>query len=175
MSTTISGDLMITVDDRAARALVDALERALDGPSLGAFVMGPTQEFLRQRATARFRNEGDSAVGAWAPLMDYTNLMRVQGGFTPEHPINRRTGELENFITRGSNDVTVTPVSATLTMPGSNPGGELGEKLATAQQGKPFPYTVPRPVLGMDETDTIAVLASLGGWLVQEVEAGMAL
>lgn len=167
----VSGDaLLVLVDDKQALAMLSRLEQALTGPSLHAFLMAGVEPYLRSRAKQRFDSEGDKAVGGkWAPLKPYTQRVRVDAGYGPMHPINKRTGALESYITQGSNEFRTSAISAALLMPGK--GGTKDQKKAfeTAQIGRRWPLTAPRPVLALDQQDMIEVMVALGGFITSEV------
>jgi hypothetical protein len=166
MSDLIGVD--IKVDTRDTERLLDALERALSGPSLHDWLMTRVDPMIRARAKARFMNEGDDVSGPWEALSPATVRIRQEKGFPGEHPINKRTGELERYIT-GRGTVTTTGDVADLFAPGGNPQGELVKKIETAQAGRQTPYTNPRKVLGINEADLLTTLVSLNGWLIEQV------
>lgn len=127
---------------------------------LAAFLgttMGP---YLQQRGQKRFAGQGDDVSGAWAPLSPATIQIRADGGYGPG-PINRRTGELENWVVASGWDAYPITKGATMRFPGKKPTGKLKEKVITAQQGRDGsegpdnPRTVPRPVLGVNENDLL--------------------
>lgn len=120
-------------------------------------VMGP---YLSRRAKGRFASEGDDAVGAWQPLRSSTIAIRESLGF-PAGPINRRTGELEEWVVNGGQDAYPVGPDTTMAFPGRKPAGELLKKVQTAQHGDPLTRTVPRPVLAVSETDLIFLQTQL--------------
>lgn len=118
--------------------------------------MGP---YLRKRAKERFRNEGDDVTGPWAPLSAATQQIRASGNWpvAPDHPINRRSGELENWVVDGGWDAYPMALGASMRYPGKQPSGNLKKKVVGAQQGE---GTAPaRPVLGVNEADLAAFVA----------------
>lgn len=137
------------------------LEMALSPPGLGQFLATRAEPYLRKRASERFRAEGDDVVGEWLPLTRYTQDVRASQGYGAAHPINRRTGRLEDYITHSPASITMHSSGASLKYPGTKPTGELKDKVRTAQMGKPYPKTPPRPVLGMNHRDLEAVLLGL--------------
>ena len=154
-------DVQIVGDTTGVQAMLSHLERKLLPPNIGAFLLTNVNPFLQARASARFAGEGDDVVGAWAPLQPATQAIRAQRGYGADHPINRRTGALENYIANTPGSVSVNPVGSTLTFPGTPASGELADKVSTAQVGRAVPHTVPRPVLGVNERDLAAVLTML--------------
>lgn len=137
------------------------LDTALSPWGIMAFMNSFVSPWLQERAESRFANEGDDAVGSWAPLKESTQEIRESHGFGASHPINRRTGELEAYI---MGDSLVQPIAGgvTLKMPGKPSGkASVREKMRTAQKGRTNPPTVPRPVLGMNETDLSHILTGL--------------
>lgn len=121
--------------------------------------------WLKGRAQDRFANEGDDAVGAWAPLEAATHSIRRSRGFPGEHPINHRTGELERHIVGSGWSIVSSPMLAELEFPGSVPTGKLHDKVKTAQEGSSSPLTPPRPVVGVNEADLAFVLGAMATYL----------
>lgn len=117
--------------------------------------------FLRERAKARFENEGDDAVGMWAPLQPGTVAIRQAANLPGEHPINKRTGELENWVVGGGWAAYPVGYGGSLQYPANSPSGRVADKAKTAQQGSANPLTVPRPVLAVSETDLIFTMTAL--------------
>lgn len=128
--------------------------------------------WLQKRAEYRFGNEGDAASGKWKPLTAFTNEWRDLQGYPVEHPINVRSGALENWLT-GVADGTFlgsSSMSGTYYWPGVHlPYDDfITAKLEVAQVGSPpgrnklFPNTTtpPRPVVAIDSTDVLALLTS---------------
>ncbi len=141
------------------------LSVGLSSPALGAWLTGVADPFLRGRARDRFANEGDDAVGKWVPLAPATQQIRMSQGFGSAHPINKRTGALEDYILSTPSKVTPFPGFASMRFPGIGTSGELNKKLTTAQFGKPAESgrrAVPRrPVLGLSPTDYAFMLGGL--------------
>lgn len=141
--------------------MLDHLDSALSPVGLATFLHGPVESHLRRRAKERFASEGDDASGKWAPLQQSTIEFRESGGFGPR-PINRRTGELEAYITQSDADITSVPGLSTLVYPKDQPGTSgLRQKVQTAQGGRSEPRTVARPVLALSENDLAAVMVQL--------------
>jgi hypothetical protein len=153
-------DIQIVGDSAGVQAMLTRLESKLMPPNIGAFLHVTVDPYLQKRASARFANEGDDVVGAWAPLQAATEGIRSSQGYGAAHPINRRTGILENYIVNAGGDVNVNPAGATLTFPGAPASGELADKVQTAQIGRANPDTVARPVLGLNDNDLLAVLTA---------------
>lgn len=154
-------DIQVIGDTAGVQAMLTHLQAKLFPPNVATWLMTRVDPFLRVRAGDRFANEGDDVVGKWAPLKPATETIRMNSGYGPSHPINRRTGELENYIVHSGGGVTVHPAGATLTFPGSPASGELEDKVRTAQSGRSVPNTVPRPVLGLNTRDLAAILTML--------------
>lgn len=147
-------------DAAGVQAMLTHMQNKLLSPNIGAFLHVTVDPYLQQRAAARFGSEGDDVVGQWLPLTPATQSIRAGQGYGADHPINRRTGELEDYIVRSGGSVNVNPAGATLTFPGAPASGELADKVQTAQVGRAFPATPPRPVLGLNDNDLIAVLTA---------------
>ena len=146
------------------------LDTALDPRAVAGFLTGSIDPYLRSRAAARFQGEGDDVVGEWAPLAPATEAIREQAGYGASHPINVRTGELEDYIVNSPNRIDITPGGADLVLPGTAPSGELAKKVRTAQQGNETgPITPARPVLGMNERDLAFIMFAL----MEYIETGV--
>lgn len=150
-----------------------AMSRAVGAASLTLFLETVLEEWFEVRAERRFQTEGDAASGKWEELLfPETHNFRESQGFPPDHPINRRTGELQNWVTNAGG--TATPFGsgdgAILTWPELPTEDELRTKYDTAQRGKPNPYTPPRPVVAMDLIDLDFALEALEKWIVNMVE-----
>lgn len=156
-------DFEIVGDRHGVEEMLAVIDTALSPIGLAAFLYGVVGPWVQERAQDRFASEGDDVTGKWAPLMETTVRIREDYGFEGSHPINKRTGELEEYITQGGVSVTSAPGAGVLKFPGKEPSTKgLREKLKTAQQGRTNPNTVPRPVLGLNERDlayTVTMLA----------------
>ena len=139
--------------------MLNGLDTALNPVAIAGFLGAVVDPYLRKRAQARFTSEGDDVVGGWAELKEATQNIRSDLGYGAAHPINKRTGELEDYIVNSPNSLNIHPWGASLTLPGNAPVGELADKVRRAQQGDV--RQVPRPVLGMNERDLAFVLLAL--------------
>jgi hypothetical protein len=153
-------NIQIVGNAAGVQAMLTRLENKLLPPNIGAFLKGSVEPFLEMRAQQRFAGEGDDVSGPWAPLQPATQVIRASQGYGADHPINRRTGQLENYIANSGGAVSFNPAGATLTYPGAPASGELADKVQTAQVGRTNPSTVPRPVLDMNNNDLLAVLTA---------------
>lgn len=153
--------IQIVGNVKGVERMLLALDTALNPVAIGGFLQGVVEPYLRERASSRFAQEGDDVVGKWAPLKESTQSYRTQAGYGASHPINRRTGELEEYITGSPVRQLVAPWGAALTMPGNPPAGDLKEKVSIAQIGGGEYNTIPRPVLGMNHNDLLFVLTGL--------------
>lgn len=155
------------VEIRSVERLLASLSMAVGPASMASFLGGPMQEALQERAQERFAREGsdlDGGWSSWAPLKDATVAIRLASGFGAG-PINRRTGEMERYITQSPGSVNVTSDGAMMTFPGQEATGELAEKVKTAQAGKQSPPTQARPVIGLATEDLEFALVGMGRWI----------
>jgi hypothetical protein len=148
------------LQDHDVEQSLDRLMLLLSQDGLWGFLAYTMQPYLQKRAKERFRMEGDDVTGPWAPLKPSTVAIRENGPWQVggDHPINRRTGELERWVTKGGqkSDIWPSDTGATLSFPsrrGKN--ADIRAKMQTAQLGRTHPSTVPRPVIGVNETDMI--------------------
>lgn len=153
-------DLVTVVNDRDVAKALDNLIGLLSPAGATAFLGSNIGPYLARRAKERFEGEGDDVTGPWAPLKDATVTIRESQGFGAG-PINRRTGELENWVVQGGWNAYPTGLGASMRYPKREPSGELRTKLETAQKGKKYPSTVKRPVLGVNENDLLFFQAAL--------------
>lgn len=155
-------DFEIVGNRRGVQAMLNSIDSALSPAGLASFLGIAVGPWVKERAADRFANEGDDVTGKWAPLKETTIEWRERYGFEGAHPINKRTGELEEYITQGQVGVTAGPGVAVLTYPKNPPTGKaLRQKMETAQRGRTRPATVARPVLGLNERDLAQVLTML--------------
>jgi hypothetical protein len=147
--------------------MLHVLDTALNPIAIASFLGADVGPFLTARARARFAGEGDDVVGNWRPLEAATQAIRASGrsqglwNVGDAHPINRRTGDMEAFITSTGFQISPVTIGATLTFPGGTPDTEMQEKIKTAQQGKADPKTPARPVLAVGIADMNWVLLAL--------------
>lgn len=158
----------MVAETRNVERMLHRLDIALSPQGLAGFLQSEVDPYLRGRAESRFEQEGDDVTGKWAPLLPATQNIRAEMGYGPDHPINIRTSELHDYITQGDAATTIFPWGAGITLPGTPPEGELLEKMMRAQSGDE--RTVPRPVLGMNQTDLAAVLLLLARYIKTSVE-----
>lgn len=149
-----------TVNSRSVDRSLDNLIMLMSPQGATAFLSTVIGPYLAKRGKARFDSEGDDVTGPWAPLKPATILMRQQSGFG-SGPINRRTGELENWVIGDNGFSYPTGFGASMRFPGKKPSGELKKKVETAQKGRKSPSTVARPVIGVNENDLLFLMASM--------------
>lgn len=162
-------DIDIVGSKRSVEAMLDHLDSALSEIGMQIFMNGRIAPWLRERAEARFRDEGDDATGRWQALSEPTQDWRVNYGFHPSHPINRRTGQLEDYIMSSPARVVATKGFADLTWPAAPPSNPItAKKLRVAQRGWDNPRTPSRPVVALGESDLVHTLTQLAfhiqGW-----------
>lgn len=153
-------NLIQTVDSRDSDRALERLIALLSPVGAAAFLGTTIGPYLSKRAKERFAGEGDDVVGEWAPLKPITIEMRHSQGFEGG-PINRRTGELENWVVDGGWEAYPVGFGASMRYPKKAPSGELRKKVETAQKGRKSPNTVARPVLGVNERDLLFLQTSL--------------
>lgn len=153
-------EVRYSIDTEMPIFQMQRLEAAISATGIAFFLGKEVGPYLVERAKRRFRSEGDDVTGKWAPLMPATQAIReADTSITvgPDHPINHRTGELENWVTGTAFKV----AGGNLAFPGKAPSGELISKIKTAQQGKASPRTVARPVLGINQADMVFITSRL--------------
>lgn len=160
-------DLDVTIETSDLEATLTRLETSISPMGLSIFLIGGVLPWVKQRAQERFANEGDDVSGKWAPLEPSTQEFRANGpwGVGPSSPINRRSGDLEEYITKSNSTIIAAVDSAVMVYPDAAPTGPLKEKVETAQSGKAKPKTTARPVLGLSEVDMVYTMQSLQFWV----------
>lgn len=160
----------IETDRSQVDKIMQTLEQRVNPVGLTLFLQTVVDPFLRNRIDQRFGSEGDDVTGTWHPLAQATQMIRAAYGFPPDHPINKRTGQLHAQLVGAQSDVKANGMGATLEHP---PPGALSsvtaKKLATAQGGSSSPRTPARPVLGVNENDLLFVTSSLAAWLTKDI------
>jgi len=169
----MTSQVFIQIETISVERIIANLMRVLSEHGLVAFLEAEVGPYLSRRAGERFANEGDDVVGTWAPLRPATQAIRAESPYAigPDHPINRRSGELENWVVQGGWNAYPEGYMATLEYPGSLPTGDLLDKVKTAQSGDVATNTVARPVLGLNENDMLWFIAAM----TANVEASMVL
>jgi hypothetical protein len=161
-------DLQLIGDERGVLKMLAHLDTCFSPVGMAAFLGGDVTPWLRERAAHRFVQGGDDASGPWAPLRPATVEIRAGGiqrgewpGISPTHPINKRTGLMEDFITKGAGEIVSSPGSTTLYFPKRQVGVKMGldKKVKRAQAGDS--RTKARPVLAVGEVDLVTVVQSL--------------
>lgn len=155
--------LYIEVTDEEALFALTRLDTLLNPQTLAVFMAEVVDPYMHQRIRERFDSEGDDASGKWAALRAATQAYRAQQGYGAEHPINVRTGELRSFMEDTPGRAVPDPAGANLFLPGRGASTEVAKKLRTAQGAKQG--VVARPVLAMNETDTLAVVSELEAYI----------
>lgn len=158
----------ISIDDADVTQMFVRLDAAISPLGLATFFEERVDPYLQMRMRERFAQEGDDVTGPWDQLAYSTEEYREAGGYDRSHPINRRSGEMEDYLTENA---LIAPLGsgAFLQTPGRQATGELATKVKTAQQGKSKPFTRPRPVMGMnvrDKTEIMMLLAYFVGDVV---------
>lgn len=129
---------------------------------------GPIHQYLQSRARAMFQYEQGPEGDAWAPLAPATHNWRrsaIKRGETapdvgPEHPINRRTGDLEDAMTTGGPSILAGASSLVLSFPGDMAQAGREAKFSQAQNGRGTSPARPVIGLGADDLGQIMVLAN---------------
>lgn len=161
-----SAQVFLDIHESNLEFALRRLERRLMPAALGAWLETRVVPILQDRARVRFARGGDDAVGGWKALQPSTIQIRTTGSIDyGATPINVRTGQLREYITRGQGRTVMTGLGATLRYPGNSPTGILKEKVTTAQRGKNTPRTPARPVIGMNENDSIRILTALSVYI----------
>lgn len=95
---------VVDIDAKSVQKKLNAAANAIEPQAISYFNNVVVTQLLQLYAAERFRGEGTTngvgtSVGKWAPLRPYTQDERERLGFPRQHPINKRTGELKDWIT----------------------------------------------------------------------------
>lgn len=148
-----------------ARAMLAAMQLRMQPPAMIAFMQAGVAPYVRGRIAARFNSEGDDVTGRWHPLAAETEIIRQRHGYPGAHPINVRTGQMRNYLTSSPGNAISAGGVSQFEYPGAPAAGDLMTKLMTAQGGKANPSTLPRPVLGFNMNDSVALTALVAGYM----------
>lgn len=151
----------ITVDKDNVGHIFSTLSGNLMGGSISVWLRDEVDVYLRRRMEQRFTGEGDDVVGKWLPLASATEKIRAAKHFPPAHPINERTHYMRDWLTGYDGQIQATGVDVTLTQPGQVAAPLTQQKINTAQHGKSYPQTPPRPVIGVNSADSDWIQNSL--------------
>lgn len=146
--------------------LVMELGQRLDGVALSAWLSKVVSPYIRARIAVRFAGEGDDVSGSWNPLTVATQQIRMNQGFGPG-PINRRYGQLYEFLMNSPGISVAAGFGAELNHPGPVGDWRTKVKLQTAQSGKANPRTPARPVIGLNNNDYLFISSELTAYLIE--------
>jgi len=161
-------DVDIRGDEKSVLAMLRHLDTCFSIQGMTAFLSLDVTPWLQERARNRFASGGDDASGPWAPLRPATVEIRAGGiargewaGISPTHPINKRTGLMEDYITKGAGEVVASGASTALYFPRQTISTKAGmdKKIKRAQVGDS--RTTKRPVLAVGEPDLVTVVQQL--------------
>lgn len=158
--------MTITVDAKSVNAMFTSLENVLADSSIESFLMGQTSDYIRDRVRSRFSGEGDDVTGPWQPLEASTARIRQAMGYGPFNPINVRTGDMQSYLLGDSGAITG---SSTWEFPAPGAPPSIQDKLQTAQRGRAYPPTVPRPVLGVNAVDESYIVNDLESYIMAAI------
>lgn len=154
------------LDKQYLDTLVTELDQRLDALGLVAWLDRVVSPYIRARIGIRFAGEGDDVSGSWNPLTVATQQIRMNQGFGPG-PINRRYGQLYDFLMNSPGISVAAGFGAELTHPGPTGDWRTKVKLQTAQSGKSRPKTPARPVIGLNNNDYLFISSELTAYLIE--------
>lgn len=164
----------VDIEVAGVQAAIALVAGSISPVQLGMFLHGFVWPHFRDRIVDRFAYEGDSASGPWPPLSPATIEIKESLGYYDQADYaNIRTGAMFEYV---KNSKTVAPngLGAVLRFPEEPNDPIMRRKLRVAQAGDPGPNwlnpamgeTPPRPVIAMDGTDLVEVIARLQRWIV---------
>lgn len=147
----------VDVDTEDAEEFLQLFIDKLQSQRLSRTWRGDAEKHFRERIRARFKSDGDSASGAWAPLKD----PRPRG-----QRILRQTRKLYKYITRVRANVEYDDDGFYFLFPGTYPSNDKTYwGYMIAQQGAPNHNTPQRKIVAFDATDS----AKLTELLLREI------
>lgn len=170
---TVNAFMVIDVDDRQLAAQIARLQHRVSNPGLEEFLEDIADPYLKDRVTARFASEGDDAVNQWLPLDPNTVQIRQALGYGGAHPINVRTRDMITYLMTSGPETGSVPDGMELTFPARGAPTPIQEKIETAQMGKPFPNTPPRPVVALAQSDNDNITTLLSDYIMEGLMGGI--
>jgi len=159
-------------DASHASHMLDQVIDAMSDGQVQVFFDDTVESWLQERATARFRSQGDDASLPWAALSAATIRTRLREGYRAG-PINLREGDLMEYVIHSHGRTENLGEEIVFNFPGSDVQGDLGAKLAGAQLGtkggKGGKGAPARPVLAVGEMDQQYILASFWQHIERQV------
>lgn len=164
----------VTVEFRNVREPLADVQARLRPVGIGGYatwLAGAALQYLQARSEQRFA-ENEPGGGDWAPLTEATANWRTYYGYPPYAPINRRTGQLRELMTRTPADIRTDAAGVFLSYPGRE-GYRHGNKLRIEQaQGllidRNGRRSTPRPVVVLEPQDVMALSFSLQRFLLSK-------
>lgn len=170
---TVNSFMIINLDDRRLAAQVAQLRHRLSNDGLEEFLEDIADPYLKDRVSSRFASEGDDAVNQWLPLDPTTVRIRQALGYGGAHPINVRTRDMISYLMNSGPETGIYPDGMELTFPARGAPTPVQEKIETAQMGKPFPNTPPRPVVALSNTDSDDLTMLLSDYIMESLMGGI--
>ncbi len=170
---TVNSFMIIDLDDRRIAAQIAQLRHRLSNDGLEEFLEDLADPYLKDRVSSRFASEGDDAVNQWLPLDPTTVRIRQALGYGGAHPINVRTRDMINYLMHSGPETGSVPDGMELTFPARGAPTPIQEKIETAQMGKPFPNTPPRPVVALSQTDSDDLTSLLSDYITEGLMGGI--
>lgn len=155
----IKGAVGVSLEDTTVEVMLADLALALSPESFAIFLREDVQRYFGDEAQARFTHEATRKSG-WAELSRLTQYQRAIQGYGPAHPINKRTGDLESYVTKSEGTIATAGFETSWTWPPAT-DPLTTEKFAVAQGGRKGGSTPARPVIEADTMDLEAVLLLL--------------
>ena len=162
----------VDVNASSVDQIMARLEYAMSGASMTEFLVRKVHPWWRDEEVQRFAHQGDVAGGGTGPFGDWADLapatvrIREANGYDGDGPINVRDGSMLDALIN-QYDIEAAMGEASMTIPGNSIDNVTANKIKTAQMGNPtnqipgFGPTPPRPVLSLNETNAVEVLALL--------------
>ncbi len=169
--------MSIVMDASGTEQVVEMIIDRVSGQSLYRYLEGPVHGFFKSQISMNFAGEGSPAGGRWMSLSSATQDIRSQLGYDPSHPVNQRTGDLFEVLTKEA-DFNFGGDNAEMSLPGkAGQAFPVREKIKTAQMGRsaeenPIPEfggTPARPIFGITTFGAERILAGLSDWIMHDL------
>lgn len=156
-----------SVNSAQVDELLDNMELALSPAAFIAFLAGEVEPLFQEIARENFDAEG-TRNDPWPELAYNTQRRRQELGFGPAHPINIRTGHLEDYIL-SNGVITELEGGAEWVWPRPTSDAELSKKFKTAQRGDGRSNTPERPIVEASEQDFLTVITLLEDQIISHL------
>lgn len=158
----------ITVTSGKLDRQIQGMKRRMKpyGPEGYLVLVAGIHQYLQKQAQSYFDSEGaTSPSGRWAPLRPRTVEIRARlrlPGIGGAHPINRRTGDLLDMMTKEAPEIVTSGGDLVLMFPGNRAINQSDRPVKVAQAQSGYHGGTARPVIqfGVDDLAKVMTMAN---------------